>query len=92
MSELGHFEILQLSSRVVSSLASTVAPTLGPSSVDQIVVGHGGDVLITNSGYSILKSVNIEGPIGKFVLTCTKKLTRCAAMGVQLMSLCWMGC
>lgn len=81
MSELGHFEILQLSSRIVSSLASTVAPTLGPSSVDQIIVGHGGDVLITNSGYSVLKSVNIEGPIGKFVLTCTKKINEVCGDG-----------
>ncbi len=69
-----HYNTIKLSSYIVSTLASTVAPTLGPSSIDQVIVNHTNDILITNSGYSIIKAVNIEGPIGKYVLNCIKKI------------------
>ena len=53
-----HYNTIKLSSYIVSTLASTVAPTLGPSSIDQVIVNHTNDILITNSGYSIIKAVN----------------------------------
>ena len=70
-----------LSSKILSTIASTVAPTLGPSFVDQVIVNHTNDILISNSGYSILRSLNIDGPIGKYILNCTKELNNTCGDG-----------
>ncbi len=70
-----------LSSKILATIASAVVPTLGPSFVDQVIVNHTNDILISNSGYSILKSLNIDGPIGKYILNCAKELNNLCGDG-----------
>ncbi|XP_011641157.2 T-complex protein 1 subunit beta [Pogonomyrmex barbatus] len=69
-------EIARLSSFVgVIAIGDLVKSTLGPKGMDKILVSHGrsaGQVLVTNDGATILKSVGVDNPAAKILVDMSR--------------------
>ena len=58
---------------VVSSLKSTVLAGYGPSFQHTLISTQTGRLQITNSGSQILRTTDIDHPIGKYVVSCVSE-------------------
>ncbi|MFB6173604.1 MAG: TCP-1/cpn60 chaperonin family protein, partial [Halobacteriales archaeon] len=51
-----------------TAVAEAVRTTLGPKGMDKMLVGSGGDVVVTNDGVTILSEMDIEHPAANMVV------------------------
>jgi chaperonin GroEL (HSP60 family) len=49
------------------ALASTLGATLGPNGLDKMLIDRQGTVVITNTGATVLESLEVDDPIGRIV-------------------------
>jgi chaperonin GroEL (HSP60 family) len=62
----------RLSIETSESLVQALKSTLGPAGMDKLIVSSGGSYLLTNDGYTILETLQIEQPIGKVLVEAAK--------------------
>ena len=53
-------------------IGETVRSSLGPRGADKMLVDNFGDVVISNDGATILKEIDVQHPIAKFVVELSK--------------------
>ena len=53
-------------------IADSVRTSLGPRGMDKMLVDNFGDVVITNDGATILKEIDVQHPVAKFVVELSK--------------------
>jgi len=53
-------------------IADSVRTALGPRGMDKMLVDNFGDVVITNDGATILKEIDVQHPVAKFVVELSK--------------------
>ncbi len=44
-----------------------IRTSLGPKGMDKMIVDEIGDIIVTNDGATILKSINVEHPAAKII-------------------------
>jgi chaperonin GroEL (HSP60 family) len=54
------------------AIADAVRSTLGPKGMDKMLVDSIGDVVITNDGVTILKTIDVQHPAAKMVVEVAK--------------------
>ncbi len=54
------------------AVANAVKSTLGPRGMDKMLVDNIGDIIITNDGVTVLKSMEIENPAAKMIVEVAK--------------------
>lgn len=57
---------------VAVTLAESIRTSLGPRGLDKMLVDTFGDALITNDGATILKEMDVQHPIAKFIVELAK--------------------
>lgn len=65
--------------KVASSLKSAITSGYGPSFQHTLISTQTGRLMITNNGSQILKTLNVDHPIGKFIVSCVSE--HCSAYG-----------
>ncbi|MFQ5820161.1 MAG: thermosome subunit beta [Candidatus Heimdallarchaeota archaeon] len=53
-------------------IADSIRSALGPRGMDKMLVDNFGDVVITNDGATILKEIDVQHPVAKFVVELAK--------------------
>ena len=59
---------LTTNAEAVRALAQIVAGTFGPKGLDCMLVGEDGEVIITNDGATILKTIDISHPVARIFI------------------------
>ncbi|MFX1513717.1 MAG: thermosome subunit beta [Promethearchaeota archaeon] len=54
------------------TIGETVRSALGPRGADKMLVDNFGDVVISNDGATILKEIDVQHPVAKFVIELSK--------------------
>ncbi len=54
------------------AIGETVRSALGPRGADKMLVDNFGDVVISNDGATILKEIDVQHPVAKFVIELSK--------------------
>mgnify|MGYP001111081296 CR=1 FL=1 len=57
---------------VAITISEVMRPTLGPRGMDKMILGQGGNVVITNDGATILREISVEHPAAKIMVEVAK--------------------
>ncbi len=63
------------------AVADTVKSTLGPRGMDKMLIDNLGDIVITNDGVTVLKSMEIDNPAAKMLVEIAKTQEEVAGDG-----------
>lgn len=66
------------------AISEAMKPTLGPRGMDKMILGQGGDVVITNDGATILKEISVEHPAAKIMVEVAKAQDSVAGDGTTM--------
>jgi archaeal chaperonin len=65
---LNHKNVARGNIAVAVSVADAVRSTLGPRGMDKMVVSQGGEAVVSNDGFTILKEMRVEHPVAKMMV------------------------
>ncbi|PXF18587.1 MAG: hypothetical protein CXX73_04010, partial [Methanobacteriota archaeon] len=63
------------------ALAGAVRSTLGPRGSDKMLVGEGGEVVVTNDGVTVLETAKVEHPTANLLISTSSAQDRLARDG-----------
>jgi chaperonin GroEL (HSP60 family) len=66
------FSTLTNNAAAVKAICSAVEGTLGPKGLDTMLVGPGGEVIITNDGVTILEKMDVSHPAARLMIQVAK--------------------
>jgi thermosome len=65
---LKHKNVVRNNIAVAKAVADAVRSSLGPRGMDKMVVSQGGEAIISNDGFTILKEMQVEHPVAKMMV------------------------
>ena len=63
-----HKNVAKNNIAVAEAVADAVRSTLGPRGMDKMVVSQGGEAVISNDGFTILKEMQVEHPVARMMV------------------------
>lgn len=69
-------EALDRNILAAKAIAETVRSTLGPVSLDKLVVGPKGDIIVTNDGSTVLQSIDVENPSARMMVEVAQTMEK----------------